>query len=60
MLRSPSGVGAERSKGRGQGSEMIKRIVVFAVLVMGYVLTGMALNAGQAGRMPATAEVVAD
>lgn len=26
---------------------MLKRIVVFATLVLGYVLTGMALNASQ-------------
>jgi hypothetical protein len=39
---------------------MIKRIVVFAALVMGYVLTGMALNAGQADRLPMTVEAVAD
>ncbi|MBB6309976.1 hypothetical protein FHS53_004246 [Xanthobacter tagetidis] len=39
---------------------MIKRIVVFAALVMGYVLTGMALNAGQADRGPITVEAAAD
>lgn len=39
---------------------MMKRIVVFAVLVMGYVLTGMALNAGQADRAPAAIEAAVD
>lgn len=35
---------------------MIKRIVVFAALILGYVLTGMALNASQSeqGNLPLT------
>lgn len=35
---------------------MIKRIVVFAALVLGYVVTGMALNASQPeqGSLPLT------
>ncbi|MGQ3675943.1 hypothetical protein ACT6QH_10650 [Xanthobacter sp. TB0139] len=33
---------------------MVKRIAVFAALVLGYAFTGMALNASQPGDAPAT------
>ena len=41
---------------------MIKRIVVFAALVLGYVLTGMALNASQPdpNTAPFTAAIAED
>jgi len=32
---------------------MVKKIAVFAALVIGYALTGMALNAGQTSSGPA-------
>lgn len=38
---------------------MFKRIAVFAALVLGYVLTGMALHAGQPTASPAFEEALA-
>lgn len=38
---------------------MVKRIAVFAVVVLGYVLTGMALSASQSGSAPAALAVEA-
>ncbi len=38
---------------------MFKRIAVFAALVLGYVLTGMALHAGQPNVAPAVEEALA-
>lgn len=39
--------------------QMVKRIAVFAALVLGYALTGMALNAGQTGSVAPQAAVEA-
>lgn len=45
----------------GRGIKMVKKIAVFAAVVLGYVLTGMALSASQPGRAvdPASATSIA-
>lgn len=43
----------------GQGIKMVKRIVVFAAVVLGYVLTGMALSASQPARTSAPVAIEA-
>lgn len=41
-------------------SVMLKRIAVFAALVLGYALTGVALNAGDFGRTGAPVAMAAE